>query len=166
MKLEEFKTKDGIYIRAIDKNDVLLFSHCAGSDTCSADKFNEVTNLLHLHGVPCVEIVKHIDGKHETPEQSILKNSYVVSFSNGEKWSVPVRIIATHRARYYAIEFSNDLQTSLEKDTIPLFESDHYEIDEWAKNNMDWSDVEEHASCISTEFNYTEAWVDCACEIQ
>jgi len=66
MKLEEIKTKDGIYIRAVDKNHVWLFSHCAGSDTCSADKLNEVTNLLHLHGVPCVEITKKEMLKHET----------------------------------------------------------------------------------------------------
>lgn len=112
------------------------------------------------------EIVNMKHSEHsEQPEHSILKKSYVVSFSNGEKWSVPVRVIATHRARYYAIEVSN-LQTSLEKDTIPLFEFNHYAIDEWAKNNMDWSDVEEYASCVSTAFNYQEAWVDCVCEIK
>lgn len=28
---------------------------------------------------------------------------------------------------------------------MPLFEQDHYEVEDWAANNMNWSDVESQA---------------------
>ncbi|MEW6560392.1 MAG: hypothetical protein AB1412_09370 [Pseudomonadota bacterium] len=31
------------------------------------------------------------------------------------------------------------------EDTMPLFEQDHYEVEDWAANNMNWSDVESQA---------------------
>lgn len=70
-----------------------------------------------------------------------------VTMPDGSKWKVPVRIIAEHRAKYYFEERKefNSLEESLKEDTLPLFEEDEYEIEDWASNNMDWEDVSKHA---------------------
>ena len=73
--------------------------------------------------------------------------------------AVPVSIIATNRAEYYAKEYGGDVARSLAEDTIPLFNSDDFEIEDWASNNMNWSDVEHLAICISKgEADYEEGW--------
>jgi endogenous inhibitor of DNA gyrase (YacG/DUF329 family) len=38
---------------------------------------------------------------------------------------------------------------SLAEDTLPLFRSDDFEIEDWAANNMNWSDVQYAARCVS-----------------
>lgn len=64
-----------------------------------------------------------------------------ITMTDGSKWEVPVRVIAKHRAEHYKHEFGNDLQRSLDEDTMPLFIADDFEIEDWAANNMDWNDV-------------------------
>ncbi len=64
-----------------------------------------------------------------------------VEMPDGSVWSVPIMEIALNRACWYADEFNDDMKVSLQEHTIPLFESDHYEIIDWFKNNMNWSDV-------------------------
>jgi len=91
---------------------------------------------------------------------SIIEKNLVVTMSNGETWEIPVTVIAESRASYYSKEFDGDVQESLIKDTLPLFSSDNYEIEDWAKNNMDWDDIEDEAKLISSTFDYQEAWLD------
>jgi hypothetical protein len=82
---------------------------------------------------------------------------------DGSKWDIPVNVIALDRAKYYARkEFDGDIDRSLAEDTNPLFESDDYEIEDWAANNMNWSDVEEFATKVNDkeEVNYQEGWVN------
>lgn len=67
---------------------------------------------------------------------------------DGSKWGVPVEVIARNRAAYYAHEFDGDVERSLKEDTLPLFESDDYDVEDWASNNMNWSDVAQHAKKI------------------
>jgi hypothetical protein len=63
------------------------------------------------------------------------------------KWDVPLEVIARHRAAYYSNEFDGDVGRSLAEDTWPLFNGadGDYEAHDWASNNMNWSDVAEHA---------------------
>lgn len=76
-------------------------------------------------------------------------------------WSVPVIEIAKNRAQYYAYEFGGDIERSLTEDTIPLFESDEYEIIDWASENMNWVDIEEFAVCIKPPtVDYQEGWLN------
>lgn len=65
-----------------------------------------------------------------------------IEMPDGSKWGVPVEMIARHRATHYASEFGCDVEQSLAEDTIPLFESDDYEIQDWAMNNMNWNDFD------------------------
>jgi hypothetical protein len=84
-----------------------------------------------------------------------------VNMPDGSKWDVPVSVIAQNRAEYYASEFGGDVQKSLDEDTMPLFAADHYEVEDWAANNMNWSDVERVATlAVAGETDYQEGWVN------
>lgn len=71
-----------------------------------------------------------------------------VSMPDGSKWDVPAILVAKNRAEHYKGEFDGSLEKSLAEDTIPLFEEDDYEIEDWAVNNMDWSDVSSEAFLV------------------
>jgi hypothetical protein len=87
---------------------------------------------------------------------------YVVQMPDGSRWSVPLMVIATHRATHYANEFDGDLERSLAEDTLQLFEADSYEVKDWASNNMNWKDVVHAAQQIEApgETDYQEGWVN------
>ena len=74
---------------------------------------------------------------------------------------MPTRIIAENRAEYYAKKNNITFAESLQNDTIPFFESDDYEIEDWARNNMDWSDVENYAEKMKdVGLDMQEEWVN------
>jgi hypothetical protein len=76
-------------------------------------------------------------------------------------WDVPVKVIAEHRAANYADEFDNDVQRSLDEDTLPLFRESPFEAEDWAANNMDWDDVKAHAVKAPfqpDEIDYVAEW--------
>lgn len=91
-----------------------------------------------------------------------MHKTMTVELPDGSKWGVPVMKIAESRADYYKDEFGNSLERSLAEDTIPLFESGDYEIQDWASNNMNWSDVAPFAFKVSdaTGADMEEAWAN------
>lgn len=92
-----------------------------------------------------------------------MKQRLIVTMPDGSRWGVPVMLIAKNRAAHYAKEFDGDIDRSLAEDTIPLFESDEFEIKDWAANNMNWSDVEAHASLMASSAatpDYQEGWIN------
>lgn len=95
---------------------------------------------------------------------SILDKFLRITQKDGSVWQVPVRVIAENRARYYKSEFDGYEYRSMEEDTLPLFEGDDYEIEDWAANNMNWDEVSEHAVQLSapklTADDFQEAWVN------
>ena len=80
---------------------------------------------------------------------------------SGDVWGVPVDMIARNRATHYAHEFDGDVERSLAEDTLPLFESDDYEIHDWAVNNMNWSDFNGHHVKVSESPapDFEDAWL-------
>lgn len=91
-------------------------------------------------------------------------NKYLqITMPDGSKWGVPVDIIARNRAEFYADrDFDGDVERSLAEDTVPIFEEDEYAIEDWAANNMNWSDVEAHAVKLTEapQPDFQEAWVN------
>lgn len=84
-----------------------------------------------------------------------------VTMPDGSKWAVPVEVIAMNRAVYYAKNDGMTLEDSLNNDTNPLFESDSFEIEDWAANNMNWSDVEHLAVCTCNgEVDFDDGWAN------
>lgn len=63
---------------------------------------------------------------------------------NGAIYKIPISIVAYSRAKYYSHEYDDDIERSLKEDTLPLFESDDYEIYGWLKNNMDFEEIQDH----------------------
>ena len=59
MKLEKFKTFDGILIRALDEKDRVLFEHCAGDTTVHIRDEDKLHTCLFIHGVIGICTVHH-----------------------------------------------------------------------------------------------------------
>jgi hypothetical protein len=78
--------------------------------------------------------------------------------------AVPVATIARNRAEHYKHEFGGDVERSLEEDTWPLFESETFECEDWARNNMNWSDVVQDHILLVREVppgpDFQDAWLD------
>lgn len=69
---------------------------------------------------------------------------------NGCVFEIPVDVIAANRAAYYHDKFKESMFPTLElarENTDGLF-VDAYEIHFWAKNYMNWSDLEQHARLV------------------
>lgn len=92
---------------------------------------------------------------------TVIEKELHITMPDSSVWAVPVQLIATNRAEYYAKEFGGDIQRSLAEDTLPLFRAADYEIKDWAANNMNWSDVQHAARCVTTgDVDYDEGWVN------
>ena len=88
-----------------------------------------------------------------------------VTMPDGSKWDVPVKKIAENRARYYMKDPElGTFEKSYNEDTIPLFESDDYEIEDWASNNMNWKDVVAFARKVEShrmaDSDFQEGWIN------
>lgn len=93
-------------------------------------------------------IAEHVEKDPAAPEEKEpyqMPTYYILAGSHGVKIKTPVGIIANSRAAYYAKEFGGDVQESLDRDTGPLFAADNFEIEDWAKNSMDWKEVQPYA---------------------
>ncbi len=72
-----------------------------------------------------------------------------VTFSNGERYDIPAKVIAEDRARYYAEKFEGEEGTYdeiFEKEMWVL--DDRLELLDWISNNMNWEDVEPYAEPV------------------
>lgn len=94
-----------------------------------------------------------------------MKKFMKVIFTNGETWKIPTIDIAMNRAENFADEFGGDVQKSLTEDTIPLFESCEYEIEDWAKNNMNWDNFK-NKELVEQHFSYQDNFGDADIEIE
>lgn len=84
-----------------------------------------------------------------------------VTMPDNSVWQIPTEVIARHHAAYYAKKHDISLEDSLERYTLPLFQSDTYEIEDWATNNMNWSDVQPHATMIRPgEVDFDDGWAN------
>lgn len=92
---------------------------------------------------------------------SVIGKELHITMPDNSVWAVPVQLIATNRADYYAPEFGGDIHRSLVEDTLPLFRSSDYEIEDWASNNMNWSDVQHAARCVTPgNVDYDDGWAN------
>ena len=90
-------------------------------------------------------------GYKRTPTIAIRR----VTMEDGSEWDVPVQIIVDSRDENYASE---------KEDTIGFIREGSLskgEVQDWASNNMNWSDVEDYAVKADTEpkeVDYQEGW--------
>ena len=93
-----------------------------------------------------------------------------VTMPNGERWVVPISIIAKDRATYYANKdaekegLSGTERDERYEEEYDLAMEDSLEIYDWAPNNMNWVDVKDYATFIGSEKlsdrDYQEGWVN------
>lgn len=90
-----------------------------------------------------------------------MKRLYVVTMSDGSRWGVPAEVIANHRAVYYA-KIDPDTTYQEEYDAmIYWFDEGDYEFADWAKDNMNWSDVREQAIELPRKQEAEPIWKEC-----
>lgn len=72
--------------------------------------------------------------------------------SDGTIWDIPAEVIAKDRARYYAGRDSSVANyDKAYKKELAFTLSDAREILEWARGDMNWSEVSEHATEVRTK---------------
>ncbi len=83
---------------------------------------------------------------------------YHVTMGDGSEWRVPVQAIVDNRDENYAHD---------EEDSIGFIRDgslDSGNIDDWATNNMNWSDVQEYAERVESKPlsppDYEDGWVN------
>lgn len=79
----------------------------------------------------------------------------VVSFSNGEKWAVPLQVICDSRDENYKDDEEDTFKFVTEGGLTP------YDIEDWAAGNMNWSDLAPYATKINSptpHFDYEDGW--------
>lgn len=86
----------------------------------------------------------------------------LIDMPDNSVWGIPVEDIARNRAIYYASEFGGDVERSLAEDTLPLFESDDFEIRDWAAGNLDWADIKDRAVLVrpAPPVDYEAGWLN------
>lgn len=69
-----------------------------------------------------------------------------IDMPDGFTYAIPVMVIAEHKASKVT-KYNGDLNfyQAMTTEVLPEFESDEYAIKDWAKNNMNWADVEKYA---------------------
>lgn len=91
---------------------------------------------------------------------SILSKKYRITMPDGTDWDIPIKIIAKHHARFFSKQYDGDETQSLADCTLPMFTQHSYEIASWARNQMTWEDVKEHAvQVIKPAESYSIGWI-------
>ena len=86
---------------------------------------------------------------------------YAVIMSDGKIMGIPAEIIADNYAKYY--EKRGESYKENFDAMMHWFDTDDFEFEDWAKNNMDWSEVKEHAEWIGgqqKEADYDNDWMN------
>lgn len=90
-----------------------------------------------------------------------MKRLYIVKMSNGDQYGVPAEVIADNYAKYYE-SIGEDYKENYDA-MIHWFDTNDFEFADWAKNNMDWSDVSDKAVLVKrnqSEPDFEDGWVN------
>ncbi len=74
-----------------------------------------------------------------------------ITLQNEDVWHVPARVIAEARADYYATEVDGHAKGSPEyvkEVEYALSKAGSYDLEDYFRNNMDWTDVERVAKRV------------------
>lgn len=92
---------------------------------------------------------------------TMMKRYYAVTMPNGDIYDIPAHVIADNYANYYATK-GEDYQENYDA-MLYWFDTNDYEFADWAKNNMDWDDVKEHAILLESQTkscDFQDGWVN------
>lgn len=86
---------------------------------------------------------------------------YTVTMSNGDVYGIPASVIAHNYAEYYAGK-GEDYEENY-NDMVDWFDSGDFAFADWAKNNMNWNEVEDFATLLESKQNVPDlqdGWVN------
>lgn len=97
------------------------------------------------------------------------KKTLQVKMSDNTVWNIPVYEIVMNRAKYYTSKKTDknspeyhEILEDKALSTVELFNSDEYEIEDWAVNNMNWSDLEPYVKLVTqNSVDYEDEWCEC-----
>lgn len=94
-------------------------------------------------------------------EGALSDKVYQVTMEDGSKWQIPLVVIAMDHAKYYAKADEVSYTESYEN-TCALFRDDDYEAKDWARGNMNWSDVVQNAIMVQgpEAVDHQEGWIN------
>ena len=125
---------------------------------------NESQAVDYFHKVYEYELEEEISDLEVIEEivvDDYLKRGYYITMPDDSVYVVSVNHIAMSRAEAYKDQFDGDVIKSLREDTLLLFKDDHYEVSDWAKNNMNWEDVKQHAHMVKKpDIDFDDGWVN------
>lgn len=85
-----------------------------------------------------------------------------IEMVDGSLWTVPVIPIAVNRAVKHSHQFGGDVHRSIVEDTGPLFLEYGFAVVDWARQHINWSDVEPHSTEVQrptlTDTEKQKAW--------
>ena len=90
-----------------------------------------------------------------------MKRLYIVTMSNGDQYGVQAEFIADNYAKYYENRGENYKENF--DAMIEWFDTNGYAFADWAKNNMDWSDVSDNAVLVKhveQKLDFEDGWVN------
>ncbi len=70
-----------------------------------------------------------------------------ITFSTGHIYEVPAAAVAEDRTAYYAVQDPDRTREQHAAETEAMFASE-FELFDWAKNNMNWSDLQKRARLV------------------
>lgn len=76
-----------------------------------------------------------------------MRKFMTIAFASGHVYEVPVAAVADDRTNYYAVQDPGRTREQHAAETAMLFESE-FELFDWAKDNMNWSDLQKHARLV------------------
>ena len=91
----------------------------------------------------------------------MMKRYYAVTMPNGDIYGIPAHDIADNYANYCATKGEDYLENY--DAMVYWFDTNDYEFADWAKSNMDWDDVQEHAVLLELQAepcDFQDGWVN------
>ena len=86
-----------------------------------------------------------------------------VQMPDGSWWEVPAKVVADNRASYYAAKEEPGHRTGIYEEEFEFTLKDEYELEDWAANNMNWSEVAKYARRAderTPEVDFQEGWIN------
>lgn len=116
-------------------------------------------------------VFSYLDGKGDAFQESIeivrkggeerMKRIYAITTTEGDVWGIPAEVIADNYAKYYESRGEN-YQENYDA-MLQWFDSNDFEFADWAKDNMNWSDVKDKAFLVKRQYfgnDFDESWTN------
>lgn len=93
-----------------------------------------------------------------------MKKKYLrVTMNDGSRWDIPAEVIAKDRSEYYAKRDADNGEGEynlLYDEEMDYILSNDDELKDWASNNMNWSEVKEHAKKVEepSDIDWEDGW--------